>query len=77
MLKNDALSWMHAFLPFTDDATERDLRDLVQEIELMKTIGHHTNIINMLGCCTQKGKNMSTYTGPPSHIWGALRQKQL
>ena len=41
-----------------DDATERELRDLVQEIELMKTIGTHKNIINMLKCCTQNGMHV-------------------
>ncbi|KAG7270990.1 hypothetical protein CRUP_014589, partial [Coryphaenoides rupestris] len=37
------------------DGTERDLRDLVSEMEMMKTIGRHKNIINLLGACTQEG----------------------
>ena len=40
---------------FTDDATERELADLVQELKIMRTIGHNVNIINLLGCCTQDG----------------------
>ena len=28
---------------------------LVSEMELMKAIGRHDNIINLLGCCTQDG----------------------
>lgn len=29
--------------------------DLVSEMEMMKMIGKHINIINLLGCCTQGG----------------------
>ncbi|XP_064629948.1 fibroblast growth factor receptor 2-like isoform X2 [Lineus longissimus] len=38
-----------------DDATDRELADLVQEMEVMKIIGRHINIINLLGSCTQEG----------------------
>eukprot|EP00106_Octopus_bimaculoides_P002097 XP_014769539.1 PREDICTED: fibroblast growth factor receptor 2-like [Octopus bimaculoides] len=41
-----------------EDATERELADLVQEMEVMKVIGAHKNIINLLGCCTQNGPLM-------------------
>ena len=27
-------------------------REFLQEIQLMKTVGSHKNIVNMLGCCT-------------------------
>ncbi|XP_067092172.1 fibroblast growth factor receptor 2 isoform X7 [Osmerus mordax] len=37
------------------DATEKDLSDLVSEMEMMKMIGKHKNIINLLGACTQDG----------------------
>ncbi|KAF7648388.1 hypothetical protein LDENG_00157600, partial [Lucifuga dentata] len=36
-----------------DDATDKDLSDLVSEMEMMKMIGKHKNIINLLGACTQ------------------------
>lgn len=29
--------------------------DLVSEMEMMKMIGTHVNILNLLGCCTQGG----------------------
>lgn len=41
---------------FIDDATEKDLSDLVSEMEMMKMIGKHKNIINLLGACTQDGE---------------------
>jgi hypothetical protein len=40
-----------------DDATEAELMDLVSEMEVMKTIGRHKNIINVIGCCTQDGNS--------------------
>ncbi|XP_033992132.1 fibroblast growth factor receptor 3 isoform X6 [Trematomus bernacchii] len=46
------------FIPFlfsSDDATDKDLSDLVSEMEMMKMIGKHKNIINLLGACTQDG----------------------
>ncbi|OQR73917.1 fibroblast growth factor receptor 2-like [Tropilaelaps mercedesae] len=35
--------------------TDLDMVDLVSEMEVLKTIGQHINIINLLGCCTQEG----------------------
>uniref|UniRef100_A0A8C8ZYL1 receptor protein-tyrosine kinase n=1 Tax=Prolemur simus TaxID=1328070 RepID=A0A8C8ZYL1_PROSS len=33
----------------------KDLSDLISEMEMMKMIGKHKNIINLLGACTQDG----------------------
>ncbi|XP_050777439.1 fibroblast growth factor receptor 3-like [Gopherus flavomarginatus] len=38
-----------------DDATDEDLSVLVSEMEMLKVIGNHKNIINLLGACTQDG----------------------
>ncbi|XP_012526054.2 fibroblast growth factor receptor homolog 1 [Monomorium pharaonis] len=35
--------------------TDPEMVDLVQEMEVMKGIGKHVNIINLLGACTQNG----------------------
>lgn len=35
--------------------TDNDVIDLVSEMDLMKSIGRHRNIINLLGVCTQDG----------------------
>ncbi|GFS05721.1 fibroblast growth factor receptor [Elysia marginata] len=37
------------------DATDREMTDLIREMETMKLIGKNKNIINLLGCCTQRG----------------------
>jgi serine/threonine protein kinase len=38
-----------------DDATDCELANLIQEMEVMKMIGKHGNVLNLLGCCTQDG----------------------
>jgi len=41
-----------------DNASERELIDLISEMEVMKQICRppkHPNIINLIGCCTQGG----------------------
>lgn len=43
------------FFP-SDDATDKDLADLISEMELMKVMDKHKNIINLLGVCTQDGE---------------------
>ena len=49
--------------PRTDDATDKDLSDLVSEMEMMKMIGKHKNIINLLGACTQGGESGALQAG--------------
>ncbi|GAB6024923.1 hypothetical protein CHUAL_010028 [Chamberlinius hualienensis] len=38
-----------------DGHDDKEMADLVSEMEMMKNIGKHVNIINLLGCCTQDG----------------------
>lgn len=38
-----------------DEATSRDVIDLCSELNVLKTIGHHVNVIEFIGCCTQDG----------------------
>lgn len=52
----EGTNWFLIDLMFVDDATEKDLSDLVSEMEMMKMIGKHKNIINLLGACTQDGE---------------------
>ena len=37
---------------FPDGATEEQMQDFLEEIQLMKQIGYHPNILNLLACCT-------------------------
>ncbi|XP_065220154.1 fibroblast growth factor receptor 2-like [Planococcus citri] len=38
-----------------DDHMDSDMIDLVSEMELMKLLGSHQNILRLLGCCSQGG----------------------
>lgn len=40
-----------------DGHSDDEMADLVSEMEVMKKIGKHKNIINLLGCCTQDGNS--------------------
>lgn len=40
---------------FSEGHTDAEMMALVSEMEMMKMIGKHVNIINLLGCCTQDG----------------------
>lgn len=47
------------------DASDKDLMDLVSEMELMKMIGRHKNIINLIGACTRDGEPVVK----PNGVW--------
>ena len=35
-----------------DGATEEQMQEFLEEIQVMKQIGYHRNILNLLACCT-------------------------
>jgi len=41
-----------------DGATESDLKDLKNELEIMDTVGHHPNLVNLIGACSSGGQLM-------------------
>lgn len=45
---------------WAEDATEKELRDLIQEMKTMRNIGRHKNIINFEGCCMHGGRSLLT-----------------
>ena len=40
-----------------ESAGEKERKDLLQELEVMKSLEPHPNIVRLLGCCTKKGTN--------------------
>lgn len=58
----DAESVRVALKTVKADASEREMLDLLRELELMKYIGKHENIINLIGCCTQTGPHSALLT---------------
>jgi hypothetical protein len=47
-----------------ENASEKERSDLVQELQVMKMLEPHPNVVRLLGCCTEKGK--STSCTPPN-----------
>lgn len=42
---------------------------LISELKMLTHIGHHDNIVNLLGACTETGTpNMATGAYPPDYI---------
>ena len=44
----------HNVFSITDDAEDYYREDLLREINLMKILGKHPNIVSMIGACTAK-----------------------
>ena len=44
------------FRPFAVAAPESDKKDLLSELEVMKTLKPHPHVIKLIGCVTQSGK---------------------
>ena len=42
------------FSVFIDCPSEEELEDFREEIQMMKTIGYHKNIVNLVGCSTKR-----------------------
>ena len=42
------------FSVFIDCPSEEELEDFSEEIQMMKTIGYHKNIVNLVGCSTKR-----------------------
>jgi len=41
----------------SDSATESDLKDLKNELEIMESVGHHPNLVNLIGACSSEGES--------------------
>ena len=44
-----------------ENAGERERSDLLQELQVMKMLEPHPNVVRLLGSCTEKGKTSSIY----------------
>ena len=47
---------LRVFSLFLVSAPEPDTRDLLSELEVMKTLKPHRHVIRLLGCVTETGK---------------------
>ena len=37
-----------------ENASEKEKIDLLQELLVMKNLGYHPNVVQLIGCCTEK-----------------------
>ncbi|KAL4232110.1 Fibroblast growth factor receptor 4 [Mactra antiquata] len=59
------------------DATDREMTDLMVEMEMMKIVRGHKNIISLLGCCTQNGPlYVITEFAPHGNLRDFLRSRR-
>jgi hypothetical protein len=42
-----------------ENASDKERSDLVQELQVMKMLEPHPNVVRLLGCCTEKGTRTS------------------
>uniref|UniRef100_A0AAU0N4Z7 receptor protein-tyrosine kinase n=1 Tax=Gecarcinus lateralis TaxID=6769 RepID=A0AAU0N4Z7_GECLA len=47
-------SMLVAVKTLKESAGERERKDLVQELKVLKSLGQHPNVLSLLGCCTDK-----------------------
>ena len=46
-------------LPCPAQATEKDIRDLCNELNLLASVGEHSNIVGLIGACSVAGKTFA------------------
>jgi fibroblast growth factor receptor 2 len=54
-LRNDENETIVAVKMLKENHTDSDRREFIQEVEVMKMVGNHNNIINLLGHCCKDG----------------------
>ena len=53
--ESETVYFVLAFFPAS--ATDSEKQDLYQELEIMRKVPRHNNIVTLLGCCTRIGKD--------------------
>lgn len=48
---------MVAIKTLKENAGEREKTDLLQELQVMKMLDPHPNVVRLLGCCTDKSES--------------------
>ena len=56
--KNES-QWKRSLPHLSADAPDSDRKDLLSELEVMKTLKPHPNVIKLLGCVTESGRLLS------------------
>ena len=43
------------FLYDVDNASKKDVQDMLSELEVMKSLKPHPHVVKLIGCCAEKG----------------------
>lgn len=62
---HDGLTRLVAVKTIKDGAGSKEREDLHRELFIMQKIGSHPNVVQLLGCCTDKGKSQLMQTKGP------------
>ena len=56
-----------------ENPTDQELKDLLSEIQVMKTVGRHSNVVSLLGVSTQHGRFeiFRAYFRKAGHVCGS------
>lgn len=54
---------LNVSLCVTEGATSSEYRALMSELKILIHIGHHLNVVNLLGACTKPGGESSSRRG--------------
>ena len=59
-----------------ENPTGQELKDLLSEIQVMKTVGRHINVVSLLGVSTQHGRFeiFRAYFIKAEHVYGANKK---
>ena len=64
-------------LNLLDNATPEQVNDFLEEITLMKAVGSHKNIVNLIGCCTMsKAKFLVVEYASNGDLLSYLRERR-
>ncbi|XP_068095530.1 tyrosine-protein kinase receptor Tie-1 isoform X2 [Hyperolius riggenbachi] len=78
MIKKDGVRMNAAIKMLKEFASENDHRDFAGELEVLCKLGHHPNIINLLGACENRGYlYIATEYAPFGNLLDFLRKSRV
>ena len=52
--QSSTLVYLICHISLVESPSKQEISEFMQEIEFMKAIGYHENVLAILGCCTQQ-----------------------
>ena len=49
---------MQIFQSIIEAAQQKDIQDMLNELEVMKSMQPHPHVVRLIGCCTEKGTGL-------------------